>query len=351
MLVLVASGLLLACGELSNVEKENPNGATTATDESGPLPISDQGGGSPSWSPDGMQIAFECFTTNYYESDICVAEVDGSGQTKLTEGSARDFNPTWSPDGTKLAFERFGNILTVNADGTGLMNLTNGDPSIEITDTIPAWSPDGEQVAFVRIGMIFIAKADGTGLNNFIGSESDISSLTWSPDGTRLAFASNGDIFTVNSDSTEQANITRSEQWDENPTWSPKENIIAFESTPVGGEEIYTVKADGSRQKNLTKELGALDAMPTWSADGNKIAFVSNRNGRENIFTMNKDGTEQVNITKFTGSPNRREGTSTVSITTQHPTWSPDGRQIAFESTHAPGSLRIYATDAGEPSQ
>jgi len=64
---------------------------------------------------------------------------DGSGLRNLTNNPARDVRPAWSPDGTKIAFasDRDGNaeIYVVNADGSGLRNLTNNPAS----DGAPAW--------------------------------------------------------------------------------------------------------------------------------------------------------------------------------------------------------------------
>ncbi len=65
---------------------------------------------------------------------------DGTGVTNLTN-SDDDFDPVWSPDGAKIAFysKRDGNdeIYVMNADGTGYIRLTNNDAS----DWGPAWSP------------------------------------------------------------------------------------------------------------------------------------------------------------------------------------------------------------------
>jgi TolB protein len=76
--------------------------------------------------------------------------VDGSGQTNLTNHEADDNWPTMSPDGTQIAFlsDRDGNweIYLINTDGTGLTRLTD-TPEWEI---FPVWSPDGTQIAFMR---------------------------------------------------------------------------------------------------------------------------------------------------------------------------------------------------------
>lgn len=89
-------------------------------------------------SPDGKRIAYvaQIFGTN--DSDIFVANIDGSGATRLTE-TANNYQPVWSPDSTQIAFSstRDGNynIYTTRADGTGLKRVTN-DPGDEVT---PAW--------------------------------------------------------------------------------------------------------------------------------------------------------------------------------------------------------------------
>jgi TolB protein len=76
-------------------------------------------------------------------NDILVMNADGSGQINLTNNPTNPFpfyRFSWSPDGMRIAFfsDRNGDseIYVINADGSGVTNLTN-NPAF---DGIPAWS-------------------------------------------------------------------------------------------------------------------------------------------------------------------------------------------------------------------
>jgi Tol biopolymer transport system component len=95
-----------------------------------------------SWSPKGNEIVFSAHVPDFdYHSSIWVVHSDGSGLRQLPVrgpcgGPVSDpntigcFNPVWSPDGTKIAFGRNADdgqrdVYTVNADGSGLFQVTN----------------------------------------------------------------------------------------------------------------------------------------------------------------------------------------------------------------------------------
>ena len=103
-----------------------------------------------SWSPDMKHIAFRKITDSG-NSEVFVADGDGSNQRNLTDNPFFDGWPTWSPDGKKIAFasNRRGHgyqIFVMDADGANPHLLSN----TEGRGTAPRWSPDGKIIYFTN---------------------------------------------------------------------------------------------------------------------------------------------------------------------------------------------------------
>jgi TolB-like protein/DNA-binding SARP family transcriptional activator len=217
--------------------------------------------------------------------DIFVMNTDGTGLRNLTNDAEPELAPAWSPDGTQIAYISDGRLYLMDADGSNRRRLTDGP------DNYPSWSPDGARIAFSRgkrTSDIYVINADGSGLVNLTRNERmfDIEPA-WSPDGSRIAFERYPGLYVMAADGS---GITRLTADGSSPAWSPDGKKIAFHSGRAGSFDVFIMNADGSDVTRLTDDP-ALDIGPAWSPDGTRIAFTSDRTGHSSIYLMKPDGT------------------------------------------------------------
>jgi Tol biopolymer transport system component len=257
-------------------------------------------------------------------------------------------------DNGKIAFDRFRDggeipdIWTMNPDGSNQVNLTANSPAF---DGLANWRADGQKIAFMSDRAtpdnptvpgiegpdfeIFMMDADGSNQTQITFNDLDDENPAWSPDGRRIVFQRDFDpvrgqvdldILTMKADGTREKNLTNSPGvLDLESNWSPNGRRIAFGSDRDGDGEIYTMRPNGAGVRQLTFNDGPLDGAPNWSPDSRMIAFDSDRDLTEEtpfqteIYTMRADGGEQTRLTFD-------------DLSDFFPAWSPDGREIAFTS-------------------
>ena len=238
---------------LSHLFVVNPDGSgrrqvTTSTPE---RPIR---AFQPGWAPDGSRIVFGNSVGTSVGGGIWIMNADGTGGARVPNTAQNDLWPTFSPDGRQIAFVRFVNrynrLHVINTDGSGLRVVTTSDVHVED----PEWSPDGRRFAFSNGGDVFVVNADGTGLTNMTTAErSNERHPTWSPDGSQIAFVNLTDLRVIPATGGASRTIVtgQREMWE--ASWSPDGTQLAFVADVAGPlqEELWVVNADGSNLRRL----------------------------------------------------------------------------------------------------
>ena len=157
----------------------------------------------------------------------------------------------------------------------------------------------------------------------------------WTPDGLMIMFAYGPDLYSVTSDGGILTLIVSEEHRILSPDISPDGSTVAYtsvkkESGRSSGEhwEVKTVNMDGSSQRTLSRNdtegnNRPNDINPSWSPDGKRIAFVSNCSGEEDvyhIYTIAADGSDLQRLV------------TSVPAGLPAPNWSPDGQRLAFRA-------------------
>jgi len=149
----------------------------------------------PSWAPDSRSLIYcsddDLKPPKKNDAEIYSVDLATRHVTKLIEGGVNTY-PVWSPNGKKIAFRRMlgdnSEVFVANANGSEARNLTN-DPAF---DGWPDWSPDGSKIAFAsnrgRSYEIYIMNADGSAVQKVAATEGRATSPKWSKDGRTIYF-------------------------------------------------------------------------------------------------------------------------------------------------------------------
>lgn len=162
-------------------------------------------------------------------------------------------------------------------------------------------------------------------------------SVSLSPTGKRALMEARGEIFTVPVEYGDPRNITQSsDAADRNPIWSPKGDQIAWFSDAGGdGYALYLADQDGLSKPSRMIPIGEskLAWSPSWSPDGKYIAFVDD-DVRIRLLEVESGSLSTVDV----GGNNLDRGRTSLN-------WAPDSRKIAYMKSGSNNLRRIMVYD------
>lgn len=348
-----------------------------------PRRLGDAMGQIGAWSGDGKKLAFA------RNSDVFAARADGSDPRKLASMKNIVSGLAWSPDGTQLRVEteeisQSGTSVVIGEraiwdepeDGSTPRPLTEWEH--QKAECCGRWTADGKDFVFQSEGQIFalpnagrflqakpmpiqltsspmqlqspLPSRDGKKLfvvgMNFRGELTHVDvktgvaslylggiSADWidsTRDGKRLTYVSypQGDLWKSNADGTGRVQLTFGSNKPVLPRWSPDGQSIVFFEFPGGAGhpgKMYQLSANGGTPHELIPSDKQNEQDPTWSQDGKRIAFA----GDANDANVQSTGPAIRILDLQSGKVSPLPGSQGMFS----PRWSPDGRYIAAMSS------------------
>ena len=281
------------------------------------------------------------------DGHIWTADPDGSNRTQLTFDEQTDLTPTYSRDGTKIAFKRlpapntvsnwqeWGDVIVADADGRNPVVI---DSMIEGPSPI-TWSGDGRFIVYSKVvgeaHQVVVAATDGSSTRVITAGLDGNWGPALNPDGNTIAFVK-GDpivlgIYAIEVDGTNERPLTDIVIGSQNGLeWSPDGSTLVFSAgdSNVAGENLWAVGLDGKPAHVIVASPGS-DIWPTWSPDGKLIAYLNWSPSGIRVMVANSDGSSPHSITDLGDW--------------YSPQWSPDARHVLAVDERKGGGQPIVA--------
>ncbi|MGZ8378735.1 MAG: S41 family peptidase [Gemmatirosa sp.] len=306
------------------------------------------------WTPDGRNVVFA--STRATDAPSAAPRfwtVPAEGGVEQAMPMPRAFQGKISPDGKRIAYRMNNSWDDERRNYRGgqnrpiwIMDLASHDvetpPWTDSKDLDPVWVGDAVYFISDRDGVQNVWSYErGTKQLKQLTRFTDFDVKTLDASGNAVVLEQGGHIHELDpaTGRTKVVSITAAGDFPwMMPQWKDVGNrMTTLALSPTGRRaaveargEIFTVPAEKGDVRNITASSASAEIAPTWSPDGRSVAYFSDRSGEYRLYIAPQDGI---------GTP--REIVLPEPSRPYAPAWSPDGRRIAFQDSH----LRLWVVD------
>ena len=276
---------------------------------------------------------------DYLGSNLEILDVATGNATIVHQYRGSFQAPNWTRDGKALIYAQEGRLYRFDissrspeAINTGFATRNNNDHVLSFDGRMMAISNHAVEDSGASI--VYTVRATG-GTPKRVTAKGPSYLHGWSPDGRWLVYTGQRneefDVYKISVSGGDETRLTSTPGLDDGPEYTPDGKYIYFNSVRSGRMQIWRMRPDGSGQQQITND-GFNNWFPHISPDGRSIVYIS---FPPTVAADDHPFYKHVllRLMPVGGGPSRviayvYGGQGTINV----PSWSPDGKRLAFVS-------------------